>query len=146
MKNSIKKFQKNMMAAAFAEASEWDTAKEMAPAKELARELNWVDRIFTAVTFAESGMHDEAIRNLKLGLVGKRAQAARKSARSPKPLRQTTWLDRVFLAVTFAESGLHGEAIRILEPGSVRNRGFNTTLVNELGLKGVQLMYGTVSI
>jgi len=145
MKNSLKKFQENMMAAVFAEAGEWDTAREMAPEVELPKEISWLDRVFAAITFAESDLHDEAIRNLELGLAEKRL-AARKTVRSPKTLHQTTWLDRIFTAITFAESDLHLEAIRILEPGVVRNRGFNSTLANELGLKGVQLIYGTVSI
>jgi hypothetical protein len=35
MKNMVKKFQKTMLAAAFAEAGEWDTAREMTPDLEL---------------------------------------------------------------------------------------------------------------
>lgn len=96
MKDILRKFQKNMVAATFAEAGEWNTAREMAPETELSRE--------------------------------------------------TTWLDRIFAAVTFAESGLHDMAIRTLEPAIVRNRGFNSALAEDLGLSGVQLMYGTVSI
>jgi len=62
MKNLLNKFQKNMMAATFAEAGEWDTAREMTPATKLSREPTWLNRIFMAATFAESGLHDEAIR------------------------------------------------------------------------------------
>jgi len=64
MKNLLKKFQKYMLAATFAEAGEWDTARNMAPAIELSREPTWLNRIFMAVTFAESGLHDEAIHFL----------------------------------------------------------------------------------
>jgi len=96
MQNILEKFQKNMMAATFAEAGEWNTAREMAPDIELPKE--------------------------------------------------TTCLNRIFAAITFAESGLHNEAIRLLGPAVVRNRGFNPVFAEELGLKGVQLMYGTVSI
>ena len=38
MKNFFYKFPKNMMAATFAEAGEWDTAREMTPVAELSRE------------------------------------------------------------------------------------------------------------
>ena len=96
MKNLLNKFQKNMLAATFAEAGEWDTAREMAPATKLSRE--------------------------------------------------PTWLNRIFMAVTFAESGLYDEAIRFMGPASGRNRGFNSAIAEDLGLHGVRLMYGTVSI
>ena len=96
MKNFFKTFQKNMMAATFAEAGEWDTAREMIPATKLSRE--------------------------------------------------PTLLNKIFMAVTFAESGLHDEAIRIMGPTAHRNRGFNSAVAEELGLHGVKLMYGTVSI
>lgn len=96
MKDIMRKFQKNMAAATFAEAGEWDTAKEMAPEIELSKEATWLDKIFTAITFAESGLHDVAIHTL--------------------------------------------------EPAIARNRGFNSALADDLGLSGIQLMYGTVSI
>jgi hypothetical protein len=96
MKQIITKFQKIMAAAAFAEAGEWDTARELTPETELSREPILLNKIFMAVTFAESGLHDEAVR--LLGPVG------------------------------FERSDLNG------------------ALAASLGLKGVRLMYGTVSI
>jgi hypothetical protein len=90
MKNMVKKFQKTMLAAAFAEAGEWDTAREMTPDLEL--------------------------------------------------------LDRIFTAITFAEAGLHTYAIHCLNPAGRENRDFNSVLAENLGLQGVQLLYGTVSI
>ena len=59
--------------------------------------------------------------------------------------RKTFWLIN-FTAVTFAQSGLHDDAISILEPARRDNRGFNSVIAENLVLKGVQLMYGTVSI
>ena len=94
-RNILNKFQKTL-AAAFAEAGEWDTAREMTPDLELSREQ--------------------------------------------------TWLNRLFTAITFAESGLHNDAVRFLEPEAGRNRGFNSVLAENLGLRGIQLTYGTVSI
>ena len=96
MKNIFRKFQETMMAATFAEAGEWDTAREMIPDTELSREATWWNRIFMAITFAESGLHDEAIR--------------------------------------FMGSTAGG------------NRGFNSTIAEDLGLHGIRLVYGTVSI
>ncbi|MFC1843725.1 hypothetical protein ACFLZ5_02940 [Thermodesulfobacteriota bacterium] len=96
MKNFLSTFQKNMMAATFAEAGEWDTAKEMTPVTKLSREPSLLNRIFMAVTFAESGIQDEAIR--------------------------------------------------LMGPKTVRNRGFNSAISNDLGLHGVRLTYGTIRI
>jgi len=62
MNNTLKRLQDNMMAAAFAEAGEWDTAREMAPESELNAKLTWFDKIFMAVAFAEAGLPDEAVR------------------------------------------------------------------------------------
>ena len=93
MKNLINKFQ---MAATFAEAGDWDTAKKMAP--------------------------------------------------DTKPSNEVTWLNRIFMAVTFAESGLHSDAIRLMGPAARGNRGFNSAIAQDLGLPGIKLMYGTVSI
>jgi hypothetical protein len=96
MRNMLNKLQKTMAAAAFAEAGEWDIAREMTPDLELSREQ--------------------------------------------------TWLNRLSTAITFAESGLHNDAVRFLEPEAGRNRGFNSVLAENPGLRGIQLTYGTVSI
>jgi hypothetical protein len=96
MKNLFNKFQKNMMAATFAEAGEWDNARKMAPTQKLSKE--------------------------------------------------PSWLNSIFMAVTFAEAGLHSEAIRFIGPATGRNRGFNSEIAADLGVHGVRLMYGTVSI
>ena len=96
MKTLLMKLQRNMTAAAFAEAGEWEAAKEVAPAAELSRESSKLNRIFTAVTFAEAGLPTIALLFLK-----------------PEPARQ---------------------------------RVRTTNLAEELGLRGVRLMYGTVTI
>ena len=95
MKNFFNTFQKIMMAATFAEAGEWNTAREMTPTVKLSREPSWLDKIFLAVTFAESGLHDEAL---------------------------------LFTRKTAGK------------------RGFNAATAEDLGLRGVRLIYGTVSI
>ncbi|MDW7771790.1 MAG: hypothetical protein SCH71_02775 [Desulfobulbaceae bacterium] len=51
-----------MVAAAFAEAGEWDTARSMMPERKSNTEISWLSRIFSAVAFAEEGLADEAIR------------------------------------------------------------------------------------
>ena len=96
MKNFSQKFQKIMMAAPFAEAGEWDTAKDMTPDPDISLE--------------------------------------------------PTWLNKVFMAATFAESGLYDEALNFLEPRVYGNRGFNAAISKDLGLQGIRLLYGTVSI
>jgi len=62
MNNLMDKFQKNMVAATFAEAGEWDTAKKIAPVTKLSKEPTLLNKIFMAVIFAEAGVYDEAIR------------------------------------------------------------------------------------
>jgi hypothetical protein len=96
MKNILHTFQKNMMAATFAEAGEWETARDMAPDIELSHE--------------------------------------------------PTWLNKLFMAITFAESGMDDEALRFLRPGHTGNRGYHSKITEDLGLRGVQLAYGTISI
>ena len=60
--------------------------------------------------------------------------------------KEPTWLDRIFMAVTFAESGLRNDAIRFLELVEYTNRAFNSTAAHDLGLPGIRLTYGTVTI
>lgn len=96
MKTIVKKFQDIMMAATYAEAGEWDAAREMIPETQLSRE--------------------------------------------------PSWLNRIFMAVTFAEAGLQREAVGFLDPVPAGRRNLGASLAEELGLKGVRLMYGTVSI
>ena len=61
MKATFNKFMKTMTAAAFAEAGEWNTAIEMLPASEPRGIISWLDRQMMAITFAESGLYDEAV-------------------------------------------------------------------------------------
>ena len=62
MKTTFNKFLDTMTAAAFAEAGEWDTAIEMLPSSRPQRILSWLDRQMMAITYAESGLFDEAVR------------------------------------------------------------------------------------
>ena len=49
------------------------------------------------------------------------------------------------MAITFAESGLPHDAVGFLELYDHKNRGFNASIAEELGLHGVRVLYGTVS-
>lgn len=51
-----------MSAVTFAEAGEWDTARQMMPTSRTSNRIGWLHRIFVAVTFAEVGLHEEALR------------------------------------------------------------------------------------
>ena len=88
------KFQKIMMAATFAEVGEWETAKDLAPSVELSSRQTWLDRFFSAITFAEYGLYNDAVSYLK--------QARVKNEKS-------------------------------------------VSITDDLGLKGVRLVYGTVT-
>ncbi|MCL7487597.1 MAG: hypothetical protein M8357_05425 [Desulfobulbaceae bacterium] len=62
--NNIKSW---MAAAAFAEAGEWDTAKEMIPESRPNTEISLVARVFAAVAFAEEGLHHYAQQFVEQG-------------------------------------------------------------------------------
>jgi hypothetical protein len=62
MKRMLEKFQKMAMSATFAEAGEWDTARELLPESKPRTSLNWLESHFSAVAFAESGLPEEAVR------------------------------------------------------------------------------------
>jgi hypothetical protein len=62
MKQTLEQYKDWRIAVAFAEAGEWDTAREMIPDPEPKTETGWLGRIFAAVAFAEEGLHDEALR------------------------------------------------------------------------------------
>ena len=62
MKELLQRLEKLYAAAAFAEAGEWETAREMIPKKKVRTGLTWFEKHFTAAAFAEAGMHDEAVR------------------------------------------------------------------------------------
>lgn len=51
-----------MTAVTFAEAGEWDTARAMMPSSRRKNKISWLQKMFMAVTFAEAGLHGEALR------------------------------------------------------------------------------------
>ena len=62
MNTSLNAFQKWMTAITFAEAGEWETAKNMIPVTIRSRAISQFHKIFMAAAFAEEGLHAEAIR------------------------------------------------------------------------------------
>lgn len=62
MKTSSDKHRSWMTAITFAEAGEWETAREMMPLPRQEKKIGWLQRMFMAITFAEAGMHEEALR------------------------------------------------------------------------------------
>ncbi|GBD96055.1 MAG TPA: hypothetical protein ENG83_15120 [Nitrospirae bacterium] len=62
MKKGMKKLEDVYAAAAFAEAGEFETARQIAGEirPERRERLNWFERVMTAVTFAEAGEHETA--------------------------------------------------------------------------------------
>lgn len=67
MKQIFDKFSSWMNAVTFAEAGEFETARQMMPeAQKGTAMLTQFDKLFTAVTFAEAGLHEEAIDMLKV--------------------------------------------------------------------------------
>jgi len=72
MKASITRHRSWMTAIAFAEAGEWETAREMMPVSRPNNNIGWLERMFMAAAFAESGLPEEAVR-----LVGNRQPSSR---------------------------------------------------------------------
>jgi hypothetical protein len=62
MKKSLNTFQKWMTAITFAEAGEWDTARQMSPVSVPNRKISQLEQTFMAAAFAEAGLYDEAVR------------------------------------------------------------------------------------
>jgi hypothetical protein len=56
MRNMAARFRMTMAAAAFAEAAEWETARQLAPEAERKCRITWWDRMFMEITFAEHGL------------------------------------------------------------------------------------------
>ncbi len=62
MKKSLNTFQKWMTAITFAEAGEWDMAKQMSPVTVPSREISQLEQTFMAAAFAEAGLYEDAVR------------------------------------------------------------------------------------
>lgn len=63
MKKTLNTFQKWMTAITFAEAGEWDMAREMSPPVSVpSRKISQIEQTFMAAAFAEAGLYDEAVR------------------------------------------------------------------------------------
>lgn len=61
MKELLRRTRAWMCAVAFAEAGEWDTARELMPASEANRQVSWLERQFAAVAFAEADLQMAAV-------------------------------------------------------------------------------------
>jgi hypothetical protein len=85
MKNLMKKMENTYAAAAYAEAGEHQTAKQMMEEvrPERRERLNWFERVMMAVTFAEAGEHDTARDIMREEKRERIAQRPRKQLRAP---------------------------------------------------------------
>ena len=62
MKKISETFSSLMNGVTFAEAGEFDTARQMMPVPSKRKtELSWFDKTFMSVTFAEAGLPEEAL-------------------------------------------------------------------------------------
>jgi len=57
----IEKLQKLSMAVTYAEAGEWDTAREFLTQSKPSTSLSWLQNHFAAAAFAEAGLQEEAV-------------------------------------------------------------------------------------
>lgn len=65
MKTTTDKQRNWMTAITFAEAGEWEIAREMMPATQTTKETDWLQKMFMAITFAEAGLHQDALHCLE---------------------------------------------------------------------------------
>jgi len=130
MKELLRRTRAWMSAVAFAEAGEWDTARELMPAAEGNRRLSWLERQYAAVAYAEAGEWD----------------AAREMTPSAAISREVTWLERQFAAVAFAEADVAMDAVAVAEGSGPVVRPSSLDVLAECGLRGMYLSFGTVSI
>ena len=69
MKRISETFSSWMNAITFAEAGEFDTARQMMPISHpRENRLSQLDKVFMSVTFAEAGLHEEALNILNVKL------------------------------------------------------------------------------
>lgn len=61
MKKTANPEQSWMNAITFAEAGEWDIARQMMPNGRDRHAIGWLQKIFMAAAFAEEGLHEEAL-------------------------------------------------------------------------------------
>jgi hypothetical protein len=129
MKKTLNTFQKWMTAITFAEAGEWNMAKEMSPVSVPSREISQIEQTFqkwmTAITFAEAGEWD----------------MAREMSPVSVPSREISQIEQTFMAAAFAEAGLYDEAVRMAEGLSYQAQAPDNFL-QSLGLGGVRVTYG----
>lgn len=64
MKQTLSRFQRWMTAITFAEAGEWESARQMSPVTRDNREISQVNQIFMATAFAEVGEPEAALAML----------------------------------------------------------------------------------
>lgn len=62
MKQTMKQHAGWMTAITFAEAGEWETAQTFVPPYKRWAMTRWLEKNFMAITFAEAGLVDEAMR------------------------------------------------------------------------------------
>ena len=62
MKQNSGSYKSWQLAITFAEAGEWDTAREMMPSPVKSKLFPWFEKTYTAVAYAEEGMPEEALK------------------------------------------------------------------------------------
>ena len=62
MQKTATRYQGWMNAITFAEAGEWDTARQMMPKGRSRHAIGWLQKTFMAAAFAEEGLPEEALR------------------------------------------------------------------------------------
>lgn len=130
MKSQLSETQRTMAAITFAEAGEWDTAREFLSRTIAKAKVSLWDSIFSAAAFAEAGEWNTAREFLP---------------RTISKVKVSLW-DSIFSAAAFAEEGLHDVALQIVS-GEPQKRSHRAPLdLSDLGIRKLHLVYGTVAV
>ncbi|OGQ94347.1 MAG: hypothetical protein A2521_13155 [Deltaproteobacteria bacterium RIFOXYD12_FULL_57_12] len=130
MKTQLNKTQMTMAAITFAEAGEWNTAREFLSMAISKVKVNLWDSVFSAAAFAEAGEWNTAREFLP---------------RTISKVKVSLW-DSIFSAAAFAEEGLHDVALQIVY-GAPQKRSRRASLdLSDLGIRKLHLVYGTVMV
>ena len=95
----------------------------------------WIEKTFAAVSFAEAGEHDTAM---------KIAAIQHNSRKVPKFLNA---IQKTFVAISYAEAGCHDMVLEFLGKETVKSSDRSLeTFLNTVGLKGIRVSYRLVRV
>ena len=134
MNSNLSNWDRWMTAISFAEAGEFEMARQMIPEQRGEPQLTTIEKYSMAVAFAEAGEFETARQIIQ---------------EQKEEGQRATLLEDYFMAVAFAEEGLHEEAARVIgdtrgaRPKRVQP---SSDFLDAIGIRGVQVTYGLLRV